>query len=49
MKILLLVWPLRLRRTEKLLELVLMNYRIENRMLGVEWWELRNCYFRRER
>jgi hypothetical protein len=46
MKILLLVWPLLLLRTVKLLELVRMNYRIENRMLGVEWWELRNCYFR---
>jgi hypothetical protein len=23
-----------------------MNYRIMNRMLGVEWWVLRNCCFR---
>jgi hypothetical protein len=37
MKILLLVWPLLLLRIVKLLEPVLMNYRIKNRMLGVEW------------
>jgi hypothetical protein len=37
MKILLLVWLLLLLRIVKLLELVRMNYRIKNRMLGVEW------------
>jgi hypothetical protein len=37
MRILLLVWLLHLLRIRMLLELVLMNYRIMNRMLGVEW------------